>query len=338
MSKASEIEIAPYADVQTVGIPRGLLCYRFGWLWKAYFESLGRTVQVSPESDRGIYEAGQAAAVDECCLASKVYMGHVAALLDMDPAPDAIFIPSIGNMGAHHRFCTRFQSLPDMVRNTYYERRPRILSFAIEEQDQGLAEEDAYLGLARQMGATEKEAKAAWKAGERAQHEYDDKLARAQEAVITAQRKLPADECPLTILVAAHPYVAHDPFIGGAAVDCLREMGATVLFADETDHDRAYKRSLTFTETMPWTISRELIGSILLLHHTVDGIVVMSAFPCGPDSMTDDIIARFIKGKPLLMLTLDAQSGTAGLETRIESFIDILTYQRRGGYLKDGEH
>ena len=335
MSKASEIEIAPYADVQTVGIPRGLLCYRFGWLWKAYFESLGRTVQVSPESDRGIYEAGQAAAVDECCLASKVYMGHVQALLDMDPAPDALFIPSIAGMDVHKRFCTRFQSLPDMVRNTFYERRPRILSFAVEEIHQGLDEEHGYIGLARRMGATEKEAKRAWKAGERAQKQHDDQLARAQEAVITAQRKLPESERPLTILVAAHPYVAHDPFIGGVAVDCLREMGAEVLFADETDHDRAYRRSLTFSETMPWTINRELVGSILLLHDHVDGIVVMSTFPCGPDSMTDDIIARFIKGKPLLTLTLDAQSGTAGLETRIESFIDILTYQRRGGYLDE---
>ena len=335
MGKAAEIERADLADVETVGIPRALLYYCYGALWKAYFESLGRTVVVSPASDRAIYETGQAASVDECCLASKVYMGHVQALLDMDPAPDALFIPSIAGMDVHKRFCTRFQSLPDMVRNTYCEQQPRILSFAVEGVHQGLSEENGYLGLARRMGATEKEAKKAWKAGERAQKQHDDQLARAQEAVITAQRKLPEGERPLTILVAAHPYVAHDPFIGGVAVDCLREMGAEVLFADETDHDRAYKRSLTFSKTMPWTVNRELVGSILLLHDHVDGIVVMSTFPCGPDSMTDDIIARFIKGKPLLTLTLDAQSGTAGLETRIESFIDILTYQRRGGYLDE---
>ena len=61
----------------------------------------------------------------------------------------------------------------------------------------------------------------------------------------------------------------------------------------------------------------------------------MSAFPCGPDSMTDDAVARCIHGKPLLTLTVDAQSGTAGVETRIESFVDILTYQRKGGYLHE---
>ena len=39
-------------------------------------------------------------------------------------------------------------------------------------------------------------------------------------------------------------------------------------------------------------------------------------------------------GIPILNLTIDSQSGTAGVETRIESFVDILRYQQTGGYLK----
>ncbi len=58
--------------------------------------------------------------------------------------------------------------------------------------------------------------------------------------------------------------------------------------------------------------------------------MLVSAFPCGPDSMTDDAIVRCIQGKPIFNLTIDAQSGTAGLETRVESFIDILRYQKKG--------
>ena len=44
-------------------------------------------------------------------------------------------------------------------------------------------------------------------------------------------------------------------------------------------------------------------------------------------------VVRCIQGKPVLNLTIDAQSGTAGLETRVESFIDILRYQKKGGYV-----
>ena len=76
-------------------------------------------------------------------------------------------------------------------------------------------------------------------------------------------------------------------------------------------------------------------ASILDLYDQIDGIVLVSAFPCGTDSMTNDALMRCIKGKPILSLTVDAQSGTAGLETRLESFVDILRYQQRGGYLHE---
>ena len=44
------------------------------------------------------------------------------------------------------------------------------------------------------------------------------------------------------------------------------------------------------------------------------------------------MLVRRLKNVPVLNLTLDAQSGTAGVETRIESFIDIIRYQKAGGY------
>lgn len=50
--------------------------------------------------------------------------------------------------------------------------------------------------------------------------------------------------------------------------------------------------------------------------------------------MTDDAIMRCIQGVPILNLMIDAQTGTAGIQTRLESFIDILQFQRRGGYIR----
>ncbi len=70
-----------------------------------------------------------------------------------------------------------------------------------------------------------------------------------------------------------------------------------------------------------------------MLRDKIDGIVLVSAFPCGPDSMTDDAIMRCIEGVPILNLMIDAQSGTAGVQTRIESFVDILRFQQKGGYI-----
>ena len=36
------------------------------------------------------------------------------------------------------------------------------------------------------------------------------------------------------------------------------------------------------------------------------------------------MILRRLKDKPIITLVLDAQEGTAGMETRLESFIDII--------------
>lgn len=323
---------APYADVRRIGIPRGLLYYRYAALWRTFFEELGREVMVDTPSDRGVFERGQKLSVDECCLASKLFMGHAAALAHRC---DALFVPSMDNLGRHRGFCTKFQALPDLTRNAFGGACPRIISLSVEEQEGGNDEREAFLRLAADLGATHREAKAAYRAARKAQDHYDAALAKAQSKLVATIEKLPAAERPLTILFAAHPYVSHDPFVGGPVADALREMGATVLYADEFDRERALKRSFEFSATMPWIVNRELVGAILELHEHVDGIVLASAFPCGPDSMTNDAINRCVKGKPILTLTVDAQSGTAGLETRIESFVDILTYQKRGGYFHE---
>lgn len=328
---------APYADVATIGVPRALMYYRYAPAWKAFFSSLGRDVVVSRPSDRTMLECGSALSVDECCLASKLYMGHVDSLVG---ACDAVFVASLANLGRFKAFCTKYQALPDLVRNTFDDRDLRVVSCSVEAQESKTAMKDAFVELGMRFGASPKEAKAAFKAGRKALEDADEKahktLMETLESVEREKKRHRADREnePLAILVAAHPYVAHDPMIAGPVVEALQDMKATVVFADRFDHDKAYKASRSFSATMPWLVNRELIGAMTCLHERIDGIVAISAFPCGPDSMTNDAIARRIEGKPLLTLTVDAQSGTAGLETRVESFVDILRYRRKGGYLR----
>ncbi|OUO92473.1 hypothetical protein B5F40_00820 [Gordonibacter sp. An230] len=380
---------ATHEGVRRIGMPRALLFYRYGSLWTAFFESLGCEVVLSEPTDKGTVARGDALSNDECCLASKAYLGHVAALLESG-ACDAVFVPSIANVGLHRGFCTKFQALPDLVANTFADKHVRVLSCLVNEREEKTGMKEALIGVASQLGIGPREAKRAWKAAAHAQTQAERfAVARQMRALTTLERareaahigrsttstshnaegeagaarangptamiggggagprmaaaanaraafnkgRVRASKEPLGILLAAHPYVAHDPYLGGALVDLLERMGATVLFTDETDRKRALQASFGFSNTLPWIVNRELVGSLMLLHERVDGIVLVSAFPCGPDSMTDDAIVRCIQGKPILNLTIDAQSGTAGLETRVESFVDILRYQRKGGYV-----
>lgn len=327
------------ADVQRVGIPRALLKYRYGELWRTFFEELGRTVVESEPTDKSTIDVGSALSVDECCLASKAFMGHIASL---EGRCDAVFVPGYASGNPRCGFCTKFQSAPDLVRNALRDRKMRIMTLMVEDVSDSRGTRRAFLDLAARMGAAPAEARRAWKRAQRAQEATCAARATAQDETLRLlaeyRRVVAADASgtepqPLAILVAAHPYIAHDRYLSGTVVEALERAEATVLFADETDRAKAYQASLDFSETLPWAVNRELIGSILLLKDRIDGIVLVSAFPCGPDSMTDDAIMRCIHGMPILNLMIDAQSGTAGVETRIESFVDILRFHQKGGYV-----
>lgn len=333
-------------DIRTIGIPKALLYYRYGVLWKTFFEELGLAVTVSPDTDRAMLEAGDAASIDECCLASKVYCGHVRHLIG---SCDAVFVPAFASGNPRCGFCTKYQSLPDMVRNAFREQLAeadcRVLSIFVPDVSKPKKVREAYLGLADALGATPRHAMRAYKCAERAQRAADAAKAKAQaEALrlidqfkrVTAAdtTDVEAKAVPVPILVVAHPYVSHDAYVAGEVVRGIEEAGGFVLYADETDHDRAYRRSFEFSDTLPWEMNRELVGSILELEGEVAGVVILSAFPCGPDSLFADALVRGMRGTPMLRLVLDTQSGNAGVQTRIESFMDILRYQAKGGYLR----
>ena len=56
----------------------------------------------------------------------------------------------------------------------------------------------------------------------------------------------------------------------------------------------------------------------------VDGIILLSTFPCGPDSLCNELIVRNIKNIPILTLIIDDINSNTGIITRLESFTDII--------------
>ena len=58
--------------------------------------------------------------------------------------------------------------------------------------------------------------------------------------------------------------------------------------------------------------------------HKVNGIIYISSFGCGIDSIIIDLIKNKLKDFPILILKVDEQTGEAGFHTRIEAFTDML--------------
>ena len=64
----------------------------------------------------------------------------------------------------------------------------------------------------------------------------------------------------------------------------------------------------------------------------VDGIIIISSFPCGPDSLANEMATRKIKNIPILTLMVENLNSDVGILTRLESFIDILNQKKEELY------
>jgi predicted nucleotide-binding protein (sugar kinase/HSP70/actin superfamily) len=278
----------------TVGIPRALLYHQYGVLWESFLPRLGYEAITSGPTTKDILEEGVKAAHSESCLPAKAYLGHVQSLLGKC---DCILVPPVRD-GA---LCMRFWGMGDVVRHTF----PGV---KLLEMPAGAV-----------FGGSRKHFMAA--AAVQAAH---DKTLRDLQNTLFA-------EPGAKILVAARPYVAHDPLIGGPVTGILAELGAVVFHSGRFDAGAAQAQAVPLSPRLGWTAGREAMGAAALCRDVMDGIVLLPAFPCAQDALVNEMIARCVGGVPVIQINLDGLQGEAGLRTRLESFMDIVEGRRNHG-------
>lgn len=302
-----------------VGIPRGLLYYEYEVMWKEFLKELNIKYIVSPKTDKEIYELGSNHAMHESCLPLKVFLGHVDYLLDKS---DYILVGRIGDLGYYDRMCTRYQASIDLVQNTFRDQGVDVLAFNVDHSSKDY-ELKSFVDMGKKLGKGRGESVLAYR---KAKKVYQD-LVKEKERNL--EEKLKSDK--IKILLVGHKYNTYDEFTGKIITDSLKKMGAEIILATDMEGNKADFYSKEVTETMPWTFNRQLLGAINRLRDQVDGIVLLSSFNCGPDSMANEMVIRKIKGKPILNLIVDGQEGIVGMETRLESFMDIILFKKKGG-------
>lgn len=85
----------------------------------------------------------------------------------------------------------------------------------------------------------------------------------------------------------------------------------------------------------------EIVGTAMhyLENQKIDGILMLVNFICGPVSVSMEYAKHFAKKiqaeTPLAILTLDAHTGDAGFQTRLEAFCDILRMKKNKGFVPE---
>ena len=81
-----------------------------------------------------------------------------------------------------------------------------------------------------------------------------------------------------------------------------------------------------------WTFAKEYYGAALSIfkNSMADGMIYLSSFSCGIDSVVTELIKIELGDFPFMVLKLDEHTGEAGYNTRLEAFADMLKRRRAG--------
>ena len=299
-----------------VGIPRALLYFKYAQLWETFLYSLNVEYIISPDTNSEILTRGINIAVDETCLPSKIFLGHVDWLIGKC---DCILIPRMESVGKTNMVCTKYQAIYDVTRNTFRDQEINILLYNVEKNNLE-AEVSAFVKMGTFLGKKKSQSLISYWNAKQAQKADNIVSIKEQQKLLKMNKT--------KILIIAHQYNMYDKYIGAPIIAMLQNLDVIPINGCIIDEKTAIQKSALLSETLPWVLSKELLGSIAEYRDYVDGIILLSSFPCGPDSMVNEIIIRRVKDKPILNLVLDGQEASAGIETRLESFMDIINYRK----------
>ena len=105
------------------------------------------------------------------------------------------------------------------------------------------------------------------------------------------------------------------------------DLGRRLNFFKKYHHQEAIKRAKPYLEHRLGGKAQESIGSaILYKEHGWDGMIHLYPFTCMPEIISRSILPQVSKeiDFPILSLVLDEHTGEAGLQTRLEAFVDML--------------
>lgn len=301
-----------------IGIPRALLYYKNEKLWTKFFDELGIDYIISPETNKEIIDNGSKYAIDETCLPIKIFLGHIDYLKDKC---DYIFIPRI-EYALNSETCLNFRAQYDLVKNTFRNYNLKVL-FYNDYGHKKPREFKAFYKLCKYLKIKRSLGKYAYRIAKQTQFYYEMFRSETQENIIKNTKKI-------KVLILAHAYNVGDKYVGEPILNMLKKLDVEPIIAEYFDAKKCIKTSFQVTKTLPWAYNRHLVGALELYKDLVDGVILVTTYPCGPDSMCNEMIIRQYKNIPILSLTIDAQDATAGIETRLESFVDILNFKRNG--------
>ena len=328
-----------------VGIPKAMLYYTYFPFWYGFFNDLGIEIILSNNTTKKTISDGASLVVTETCLPVKVFVGHVLNLIDK--GVKNIFVPSIQSIAPKIYNCSKIRGLPDLIRNII-KADFNLIEATLDKSEKDKNLIDFLLETASYFGIEDFDTvKKAQRAGFVVQNnfnvmvqnglDFEEALKNAREGkVIIPPKKEPK---PINVALIGHGYNIYDKRTCMDIFKKLEEMDVQVYSAYQLTLEQMKGGMQSLGSSLYWANQYEMTGCAghYLQDDKIDGIITLTAFGCGPDSLMLEDIRRKAKNynKPLLNLTIDEHTGEAGFITRLEAFCDMLYRNKRAKILKE---
>ncbi|MCP4688887.1 MAG: activase [Desulfobacterales bacterium] len=313
-----------------IGFNRSFLVNTYYPLYSTFFAELGfEPVVPSSSSQEGIDQRNA-----PFCYPGELAHGFFHSLLGEEPPPEFIFLPHFkaiplqnGIVGS--QVCPLVQGETFYLRATFRQpldelkkRGVRVLTPLLNLTDGLETAQKPLVEAALKMGVKKRDAKKAFAAAVQQQKRC---MAEMKEIGREAIQAVEADPDKIGVVLFARPY---NGYVEEAHMGIPRKFasrGVQVIPADFLTYEGEECQ-----ENMYWGMGQIMLmaGRVVERHPDLFGAFI-SNFSCGPDSFIISYFRKIMGRKPSLTLELDNHTADAGLETRIEAFLDIIAAYRQ---------
>lgn len=304
-----------------IGIPRVLNMYENYPLWHTLFTDLGFRVELSPRSDKELYELGiETISSDTVCYPAKMVHGHIQALINKGISlifyPGVIFEQEECQEADNHFNCPIVQSYPDVIKNNVDEIREGKIDY--RNPFLNLADKKSVIKTLtenfKDLGISKEEMSRAVTHGfeEMAQYKKDiqNKGEEILQKIVTTNQK--------GIVLAGRPYHI-DPEINHGIANILNQEGFHVLTEDSVSH---LENVGDLRVVNQWTYHSRLYAAAKLVAKTPSlELVQLNSFGCGIDAVTTDQVEEIMRqyGKIYTVLKIDEGANLGAIRIRVRS-------------------
>ncbi len=173
----------------------------------------------------------------------------------------------------------------------------------------------------------------------------DSEIREAGEEARQIMDRVPHDQSrqPLKVGVIGEIYVQLEPFANFFIEEKLGHLGVevrrSIYLTSYTRHDVLSTRGDMGSRklAMPYLAQKvgghgqNSVGDIIRYSKMgYDGVVQLAPFSCIPEIVAKSLVPQLSKdyGIPVLTLFIDEQTGAAGIQTRLEAFVDMMEQRR----------